>query len=580
MAAVDFLTDYQITDKSNVLEIRTDNLVPISSDVPNRRYLFTLLPQGKMDSNSLLQFKLKQDTGTKELRVNCFNGALGAIKRAVFRIGDFELNNTDDVNVWSTQVNLMKKRRIALNRYHSYYLGNQMHSLMSNEADSTHGQYQVDDDLSGYNFTDRVANSYLISSNEADCYKYGIPLGLLIPALKGQQIPLYMMSQYKINIEVEFHLPSVYCNRNTTTGCAVASDTDVEITQVELLIDHLIYPSNYLQAEQAQIAKEGGYQFEFLNVTTVERQLEVTKSVVNTVNTAELYTANGPLQSLETVKEFRLGQEGREVHQIYMNKKRQNRDSSLYGPVASSTVKEAGTGYTHSVVTSTIATSGNGKGLTVNFTVTGGGATGPIDVITVVDPGSGYKATDTIAVVGGNSDGVISVTTIGETNEASLMLGQRSDGIASESVQWKVNGINVYPDPKTLTASQYDAFTYANKNIDLQLERPCFYTDANSISGITTAGDSGLQGTYKPIALDLTTGPGIVGAGTGIGRYPIVLQYKATPAMALSNFGVGGTGGFSCSGQDGTYDVDFIVTSSRVATVQSGPKGMTVSVSM
>lgn len=505
---MDALTSYGVDEVPSNIEIRSDEVTPISSSVSDRRYIFRLEPQGYLDSNTLLQFKLKKSASAtaadNELRVNSFNGALGAVKRVIFRVGDFVLNDTDKVHLWSTLSNLSHRRRQDLNSYDAFYYGNQFHSKISEAADDSHGEFEVDNALSGYDIGNRAANSYKLETASNDCFKYGIPLGKLIPALQGRQIPLYLFDQYRIVIEVEFHPPSVYMNSNNNeggaAGAAVASDTAADIEDVELLVDYIIYPSSVLEADRAATLKEGGLELDFYNVVNVQRQLDVEAGSVasRTVATNAQYQTHGALQDKTTSIDFRIGQENREIHQIFMVKQKQGKVPSA----------------------------------------------GAVD------------------------------------NAGSLMLAQRIDGIAAESIQFSLNGVDVYPEPKTLTASQYDQMYMALGYRDLQVERPMFYTDPNSLSAIMTKATSGLQGTYKPIGYDARVmDSGIAGSGTLIGRYPIVVKYKATPSPSMVTFGAGDTGAAAAPRQDGVYDIDFFISTSRRAVIRSSPMGMQVSVS-
>ena len=267
------------------------------------------------------------------------------------------------------------------------------------------------------------------------------------------------------------------------------------------MVDYIIYPSSVLEAQRSQTQKEGGLVLDFYNVVNVERQLVVAAGAVAAVASNADYLTNGVLQATKTTKEFRIGQENREIHQVMMLKKQQ-------GKVA----------------------------------------------------------------VGGAAD-----------NRASLMLEQRVDGLASESIMWTINGVDVYPERVKSTASQYDQLYYSLGYRDLQVERPMFFGDANSISSGLTTSQSGLQCTYKPIGYDAKTSIGsgqILGTGTLLGKYPLVLKYECTPASSLTTYGAGDTGNSVCTRQDGIYDVDFIITTSRRAVVQSTPKGMMVSISV
>ena len=492
--ALDFLTDYKVDEVPSIMEVRTERIDPISSNTTDLRYTFRLEPNGFLDSNTLLQFKLNRASGATndELRVNSWNGALGAIKRVIFRVGDFILNDTDGVNQWSSWANLAPKRRTDLNHYEAWYLGNQLHSGFSEAADDTYGQYQVDTAASGYDYDTPVANSLKITTTSTDNFKYGIPLGLLIPALKDRKIPLYLFSQYRIYIEVEFHPASVYMNSDQATSLR-AGDSDIDApAEVQLLADYLIYPSSVLEKNTEMTQKEGGLVLDFLDIVKIERQLVVSAGTVTDVNSNALYLTTGVLQDAETSQEFRIGQEGREVHTILMWKK--------------DTDKQAG-------------------------------------------------------------DDIV-------------FLEQRCDSIARESIQWSINGIDVYPEPLVHRGSQYDANYLALGYKDLQVERPLFFGDVNSLACGLTERDSGLQGQFCTQAYDCRTkDAGIIGSGTLIGRYPIVCKYKATPATTLLTYSSGNTGTAVVYKQDGTYDIDFFVAVSRRAVIESVAGEMTVSVS-
>ena len=75
------LTDYSFDEEPNYFDIRTERLDPIVSS--SFRYQFRLDPASFMDRNSMLLFKVNASSAVqaaKKLRLNCFNGALGAVK--------------------------------------------------------------------------------------------------------------------------------------------------------------------------------------------------------------------------------------------------------------------------------------------------------------------------------------------------------------------------------------------------------------------------------------------------------------------------------------------------------------------
>ena len=149
MANLADLVDYSVDDTPSILEIRSDRIEPIQSNASDRIYKFRLEPQGFLDRNSIFQFKLRKSasaTGNDtEMRVSSFNGVLGGIKRCIFQVGDFILNDLSDVNEWTTLTQLAAERRTRLNKYHAHYLGNQFHTKISSTDDATFGQYQVDE---------------------------------------------------------------------------------------------------------------------------------------------------------------------------------------------------------------------------------------------------------------------------------------------------------------------------------------------------------------------------------------------------------------------------------------------------
>jgi len=488
------LTDYGVEGMFSNMEVRTERVDPIQSSTTDLRYIFRLEPNGFLDSNTLLQFKLNRASAAvgDECRVNCWNGALGAIKRVVFRVGDFVLNDTDGVNQWSTWANLIHQRRVVQNRYHAWYLGNQFISEVDATTGDQYGQLIPDSDLCGFDYETPVANSLQITTTSTDNFKYGIPLGLLIPALKGKEIPLFLFSEYKIYIEVEFYGASEYANADTATTLR-AADSDLDApSEVQLLCDYIIYPSTLLEKTRSQTLESGGLVLDFLEIVKVERQLTVTAGSDTSVTTAAEYIADGVLQDRSTEQEFRIGQEGREIHTLLMWKKAQNRDA---------------------------------------------------------------------------------------TAEAKVLLGQRCDSIASESLQWKINGVDVYPEPQVSRASQYDSNYLALRYRDLEIERPLFFGDPNSLVAGLTASTSGLQGTFAPHAYDCRTRDfGVLGSGTVVGRYPVVCKYKCTPAATLSGYSTGDEGNEIVTKQDGNYNIDFFVANSRRAVIQDKGKGMLVSV--
>jgi len=239
------LYDYKTTtDTENILEIRSDTLDPLTSSTS--KYVFRLEPTGFLDENSLLTFKLEAAAGENQnCRVNCWNGVLGAIQRCELTVGDFVLNDSDSVADWATLETFGVINRAQQNSVLSHYLGNQFYSQSvatpSNDATPraiiTTGEIYPDPDKCGIALGgwqdgtdaegaaysargDRTVariNSHRLGEQPMLNPTYAIPLGMIIPALKGRTVPLFMFSEYRIYITVYFNTSDKYCNNITKT---------------------------------------------------------------------------------------------------------------------------------------------------------------------------------------------------------------------------------------------------------------------------------------------------------------------------------------------------------------------------
>lgn len=326
-SALKSLYDYQVSDAENILEIRSDTVEPLTS--ATRKYIFRLEPTGFLDENSLLLFKLK-NAGVDQVRVNQWNGVLGAISRVQFQVGDYMLNDVDSVDKWATLNHMAKASRTLNNGVRSHYLGNQFHSQVSdqqhlNGADQGVGKGEIvndsfrsaigfggNDDASsgngGVNGRAAIFNSMRVTQNLSDNHEYAVPLGMIIPALQGRTIPLFMFSEYRIYITVYFNTADKFCNKLTNSDYNAGEDlradaNDITYHDVKLQVDYLIYPSGVVEKMKEQIAGKDGYVMDFYDVTKIEKNIPVGVS--------------GRRQTVE----FRIGQNERELHKIYMTRK-------------------------------------------------------------------------------------------------------------------------------------------------------------------------------------------------------------------------------------------------------------------
>jgi hypothetical protein len=126
-----------------------------------------------------------------------------------------------------------------------------------------------------------------------------------------------------------------------------------------------------------------------------------------------------------------------------------------------------------------------------------------------------------------------STATGGGVRNKALLLDMRCDAVNREEYNVTVNGIDEFPEYKKSPASHYDELTMA-LGADLDVERPMYYMDDNTIYSGLASSYNPLLGTYKPLGLDLQNGNmGVVGAGRVIGDYPIVWKYKRTCKSAV-----------------------------------------------
>lgn len=508
------LFDYTITDKDDIMEVRSDTLDPISSG--QNKFTFRLEPTGYLDENSLLMFKLQATNAASNLcRVNCFNGALGAIKRVIFQVGEFVFNDIDSLHRWATCHHLTKINRNQMNGKMAHYMGNQLYTTTlqaavpaenpaqgNSYAEST-GAIVSNDSLSGIGLggiadatsatganNGKVAriNSLRINSNPAQNHQYAIPLGLLVPALKDRQIPLFLFDEYRIYIIVYFEDCPAYVNRidrNNYAGANAADPNaqylnssvgDVLPVQVQLQVDYLIYPAYVMEEDKMEVIKEQGYVMDFIDPVKIEKTLP---AIANDLET----------QSVE----LRLGQNQREVLSIYMLRQL-------------------------------------------------------------------AKSTPT--------------NTRGGVRSKALLLDMRCDGVQKEEYNITVNGIDEFPEYKKNPSSHYDELAMA-LGADLDLERPMYYCDDNTVySGLASAYNP-LLGTYKPLALDLQNGNmGVIGSGRVIGDYPIVWKYKRTGKQAVARaLNAAGTGIPGVPDTTLSMGVEFFCNVAKRAIIQKTAKG-------
>ncbi len=161
-----------------------------------------------------------------------------------------------------------------------------------------------------------------------------------------------------------------------------------------------------------------------------------------------------------------------------------------------------------------------------------------------------------------------------------VLLDQRSNGITRQTVQYNINGVNVFPEPLFSPLQHYNQLSY-NLGQDLQLDKPFFCKDVNTCSCLLSPPSGQLLGKFNVLALDLQTSHGggmIRGNGTMIGNYPIRVIYERTPVADITSDGQGTPN--ACETEVGVMDVNYFVGQTRLVNVISMPNGgMNIAVS-
>ena len=342
------LTDYSINETPMMMDIRSDTLEPISGvQGVSNRFVFRLDQAGYLDANSMLCFKICNANNDIRSRVNCFNGGLGAIKRITFQVGDYIINDVNGADIISTLMNLSTQNPATRNHYSGWYYGNQLWTDIKRVAGNNNntgtfagelggvGSMFIDPQRSGLNDGDNnnnnagvAINSNLIRTLEANTKQIGIPLGVILPALRGKTIPLFLFQDYRILITVEFNDGSNFVNDisqvggtapNLATGANAGlrsplnATSGINFRDVKLQVDYVIMPSAIQNKDREMTNKQGGYRFDFYDVLRIEKQIPQVNA-----NT---------LQNIE----HRIGMDNKEVHKIYMTKQLQNLGAGAVG---------------------------------------------------------------------------------------------------------------------------------------------------------------------------------------------------------------------------------------------------------
>ena len=608
------LLDYSLKEVPQQSEIRTETVEPNNATTDaSKVFKFTIRNVGFLEGTSMLTFKLKnrvgasgaQDLGRNDmLRLNLWSGALSCIKNAHLRIGDYEVQNAQDVDRISALLNMNKsvlQRRNVL----GHYLGNSMELKTLDVADATRygaaanlisgrGQIVLENDNSGVdfgNFDDAdgaKVNSLAINSDKSINEKYGIPLSMIFPCLKGRSLPLFLFTDYNIQLEFEFNFADKYCydlkNKPTMTGVPTValpySPTDpattaesgspysagietVGINECELVVDYMLPPSSVVNNFIEQTTKAGGYRFEFPEIAVVKKKLN----------------AVGQSKEIQEV-EHRLGQTGKEVHNVVMAKRFVD-----YNKREGSIVTRTGQ-FNQSAQDATIYNVNCENislgALVVSATYAPAGTPRYVTSIDIVNQKIVLNSNTASGTTGGAAQSIKFVNPNYMGLARKILQHNAIHGIDEEEYNVEVNGLDLYPQFVHNNASHYNNMSMV-MNEDLVLPRPMYYTDVNAQRQRLVPMDDGLLGQYKPLGADMTNGNGgVVGSGTTImSGSPLIFKYKRKPRINGSGDGSIQANNLKGKAPDfrGEMDIDYYITHSRVCTIKKLPKGTSVMVS-
>ena len=316
---IEELMDYQVTDRENVMDARSDRLDPITSST--YRYRFRVDSYGYCGRDSVLLFKLTGDEGTDVLRTNIMSGGLGAISVARLSVGDQIIQETRDFNQVIFSDYLVKLDSDSLSKYHSHFYGLSQDVAVVEDAtealavaSGAHVGQVIVGEKAGLALgtqgatTAGTVRSHAITQTASNNYQIGIPLHVLFPCLQARQLPLFLFDGAgHIYIDIEFATSDVYVNNVKTRGGAtdsqLATSTAVVPSDVFIEMDYLVYPSEVVLKEREMTQKEGGLVLSYYSYKVIEKQLAASAAGV------------------QQVQDFKIGLSDLEVHSIQMIKK-------------------------------------------------------------------------------------------------------------------------------------------------------------------------------------------------------------------------------------------------------------------
>ena len=127
---------------------------------------------------------------------------------------------------------------------------------------------------------------------------------MLLPMLNTRDLPLFLFTAYKVHLTIEFNPnSSEFANKiGAPSANLAAADGDILFSDVNLLVDYLVFPSRVQESVREKTQSAGGYVMDFINVENIQKTLPAA-----TANTLQ-------------AQEFRINVINQEVHYIQMLK--------------------------------------------------------------------------------------------------------------------------------------------------------------------------------------------------------------------------------------------------------------------
>ena len=318
------LTDYSVDmDAENIMDVRTEKLDPIVSGA--YRHTFRLDTSAYLDKNTMLLFKVRAKdlaTSNDNCRLNCFNGALSCVQSIEMQIGDFQVQKIDNVNQWATLNHLYSLPPAVQNKKLPAYIQNCLkYDVIKTQGTSVAdnvGCIAPNNTTSGINYgnssdrTGSAINNFKVTNDADGNQLIGIPLGMLLPILNTRDLPLFLFTAYKVHITIDFNPnSSELANKIGAPSANLAcADGDILFSDVELLVDYLIFPSRVQESVREQTQSAGGYVMDYINVENIQKVIPSA-------------TAN-----VEQSTEMRINVVNQEVHYVQMLKQKATYDDN------------------------------------------------------------------------------------------------------------------------------------------------------------------------------------------------------------------------------------------------------------